>query len=82
MKEGRAQGRTDAKINAEIEVFNLGDHYWKKLHDWSKQFSPLYGRDENLVIAASRNGWLPSDKQAKELLRIRAVMIELGFSSK
>ena len=82
MKEGRAQGRTDAKINAEIEVFNLGNHYWKKLHDWSKQFSPLYGRDENLVIAASRNGWLPSDKQAKELLRIRAVMIELGFSSK
>jgi hypothetical protein len=82
MKEGRAQGRLDAKINAEIQVITLGDHYWKKLHDWSKQFSPLYGRDENLVIAASRKGWLPSDKQAKELLRIEAEMIELGFVSK
>jgi len=82
MKEGRAQGRLDAKINAEIEVISLGDHYWKKLHDWSKQFSPLYGRDENLVIAASRKGWLPSDKQAKELLRIQSEMIEQGFTSK
>jgi len=82
MREGKAQGRLDAKINAEIQVISLGEHYWKKLHDWSKQFSPLYGRDENLVIAASRKGWLPSDKQAKELLRIEAEMIELGFTSK
>lgn len=82
MKEGRAQGRLDAKINAEIEVITLGNHYWRGLHDWSKQYSPLYGRDENLVIAASRKGWLPSDKQAKELLRIQSEMIELGFTSK
>jgi hypothetical protein len=82
MKEGRAQGRLDAKINVEIEVITLGNHYWRGLHDWSKQYSPLYGRDENLVIAASRKGWLPSDKQAKELLRIQSEMIELGFTSK
>ena len=82
MRAGRAQGRLEAKINAEIEVFELGENYWRKLHVWSKQFSPLYGRDESLVIAvSSRKGWLPSDRQAKELLRIRAEMIELGFTS-
>jgi hypothetical protein len=79
MREGRAQGRMDARINASIEVITLGDSYWKKLYEWSKEFSPLYGRDENLLIAASRKGWIPSDKQAKELLRIQSEMIEFGF---
>jgi hypothetical protein len=82
IKEGTAQGKLDAKINAVITVINLGENYWRKLHDWSKQFSPLYGRDESLVIAASRKGWMPSDKQAIELLRIQGEMIEFGFTSK
>ena len=81
MKEGRAQGRLDAKINAEAAVIALGDHYWKKLHGWSKQFSPLYGQEEILVIAASRKGWVPNDKQTKRLLCIQTTMIELGFTS-
>jgi hypothetical protein len=81
IKESRAQGRLDVGINAVVEVFNLGNQYWRELYEWSKRFSPLFGRDENLVIAASRVGWVPSDKQAKELLRIREEMIELGFKS-
>jgi hypothetical protein len=80
VKDSKSQGRLDAKINAEIEVFTLGASYWKKLHEWSKIYEPLYGRDENLVIAATRQGWLPSDKQAKELLRIQAAMIQSGFN--
>jgi hypothetical protein len=80
LKDSRTQGRLDAKINAEIEVVTLGATYWKKLHEWSRNFEPLYGRDESLVIAATRTGWLPSDKQAKELLRIRASMIQSGFN--
>ena len=80
IKDGRIQGRLDAKINAEIEVVNLGASYWKKLHEWSRTFEPLYGRDESLLIAATRIGWLPSDKQAKDLLRIRAAMIQSGFN--
>jgi hypothetical protein len=81
MKESIAQGRLDAKINAEIEVITLGNHYWKNLHNWSQQFSPLFGRDESLVVAASRKGWFPTDKQAKQLLSIQVEMIKLGFSS-
>lgn len=82
IKEGKAQGRLDAKINAEIEVITLGVEYWKKLYAWSKQYAPIYGRDESLVIAASRKNWFPSDKQAKELLRIQSEMIEQGFVAK
>jgi hypothetical protein len=69
LKDSRTQGRLDAKINAEIEVVTLGATYWKKLHEWSRNFEPLYGRDESLVIAATRTGWLPSDKQAKEFVK-------------
>jgi hypothetical protein len=82
MKEGIAQGKLDAKINAVIAVITQGENYWRKLHEWSRQFSPLYGRDETLVIAASRKGWMPSDRQAKELLRIQGEMIEFGFTAK
>lgn len=82
--QNRRDGREDASINAVIDVVNLGRNYWNELLVWSKSFEPLYGREASLLIsAATRLGsWVPTDKQAKELLNIKAQMQEAGFLAK
>ena len=82
--QNRRDGLEDASINAVIEVVALGQQYWSDLLAWSKNYEPIYGRDASLLnSAATRLGsWIPTDKQAKELLKIKDQMQESGFLAK
>lgn len=79
-RDAAVQARDDASINAVVEVFNLGQSgCWKKLIDWSSKYSPLVGRDMDLVRLASRGGWIPSDRQAAALMKILRRLEQEGF---
>ncbi len=80
-RENSVAGKENSKIDALSTVVNLGTEYWKKLADWARDFSPIYGKEADLVRLASRHGWVPSDKQAAALMSIRARLEREGFRS-
>lgn len=78
-RENFVAGRENTKIDALSTVISLGVRYWQELADWARQYSPIYGKEADLVRLASRHGWIPSDKQAAVLMSIRARMEREGF---
>ena len=80
--DGRAEGAQDSAINAVVEVVNLSQSgCWTRLSDWSRRFSPIYGKEADLVRNASRQGWIPSDRQAARLIQVLKRMEQEGFSA-
>jgi hypothetical protein len=82
--QNRREGLEDASINAVIEVVALSKKYWSDLLSWSKNYEPIYGRNATLLnSAATRLGsWIPTDNQAKELLKIKDQMQKSGYLAK
>lgn len=80
-KDNSLAGREISKIDALSTVVSLGTAYWQKLADWARVHSPIYGREADLVRLASRQGWIPSDKQAAALMSVRARLEMEGFRS-
>jgi len=74
------QATEDAVINAVVDVVRLGQAgCWRRLSEWSRQYSPLVGRDADLVRLASRGGWVPADRQAQALMKILRRLELEGF---
>jgi hypothetical protein len=74
------QAAEDAVINAVVEVFNLGQSgCWKRLSDWSCKYSPLVGKEADLVRLATQGKWIPSDKQAAVLMKVLGRLEHEGF---
>src|SRR5690606_34133268 len=78
-RENSIAGRENTKIDALSTVISLGVEYWLELSDWARQYSPIYGKEADIVRLASRHGWIFSDKQAAVLMSIRARMEREGF---
>ena len=78
-RENSLAGKENIKINALSTVVSLGTEYWQKLADWARENEPIYGKEADLVRQASRQGWVPSDRQAVVLISIRAQMEMTGF---
>lgn len=75
---GRA--KEDAVINGVIEVVSLGETgCWKQLSDWAKRYSPLFGKEADLVRLASSGTWVPSDKYAAVLMKVLRRLEQEGF---
>jgi hypothetical protein len=74
------QAAEDAVINDIVEVFKLSQSgCWKKLKDWSRQYSPLFGKESDMVNLASQGKWVPSDKQAAVLMKLLKRLEQEGF---
>lgn len=79
LKQNASQGNENNKIDALTTVVTLGTGYWSNLASWAAEYSPIYGKEADLVRLASRKGWIPTDKQAAALMALRARLEREGF---
>lgn len=71
------------QVSAEIELVNLGADYWKKVLEFGRNDKLLSEMEDGLLsVAASfdTTGRIPSDKQAKLIMRIRNRLFDEGLS--
>jgi len=74
------QALEDMTIDAIVTVVNLRESgCWNRLGEWSRRYRPLFGRDADLLRMASRAKWVPSDKQAKDLMKLLRQLEQDGF---
>lgn len=79
-RDAAVQATEDVAINSVVEAVNLSQTgCWKRLSDWAQKYSPLYGKDMDLVRNASRVTWIPTDRQAASLMRILMRLEREGF---
>lgn len=79
-KRGRTQGTEDAKINVVVQVHELRvSGCWSRLSEWSKKYSPIYGKEADLLRNVLQPTWLPSDAQAKVLMALLKRLDSEGF---
>lgn len=79
-KKGRVQGAEDAKINAVVQVHVLRQAgCWTRLSEWSKKYSPVYGKEADLLRNVLQPMWIPSDAQAKVLMKLLNRLDSEGF---
>jgi hypothetical protein len=80
-KAGRTQGIEDARISVVLQVHELrGAGCWSRLSEWSKQHSPIHGREADLLRNALKPMWIPSDAQARVLMKLLDRLESEGFS--
>jgi len=81
--EAFARASEDAVINAVVMVVSLAkDGCWSRMLEWSRQYSPLFGKEADLVRLAARGSWVPSDRQAATLVNLLKRFEQEGFSRK
>ena len=79
-KEAIERAQEDKTIDALLEVHRLkAAGVWSKAITWAAKYSPLYGRDADLIKLADRCIPLPSDRQAKAIMQILARLESEGF---
>ena len=82
----RIQGEIKEKklekdVNCMVEIYNLGNDYWKNLLNEAikrRILSPMEIDLINLAIAFTENKKVPSDKQAKLIWKIRDKLDQAG----
>lgn len=76
----KEQAEEDCVINNVVKVFNLGQTgCWQRLSDWAKKYSPVFGKEADLLRLASKGAWVPSDKQAAILMKLLRRLEQEGF---
>jgi hypothetical protein len=79
-RSGRSAQRLDNGIVAQTKVIDLGETYWRDLKKFALRTRALSDDDLSLLdVAALEGGRVPSERQAKKILAIRARIVELGF---
>jgi hypothetical protein len=79
----KKEQRVSNQVSAEIELVNLGADYWKKVLAFGKNDKLLTEMEEGLLNVAANfdtTGRIPSDKQAKLIMRIRSRLFDEGLS--
>lgn len=75
------QGVVD-RINAQIEVANLGGGYWAQMLSWGRARNLVSPDQARLLTVASRlPARLPTERESVKLLEIRRELESEGFSS-
>lgn len=75
--------RVSNEVNAEIELVSLGADYWKKVLEFGRNDRLLSEMEDGLLNVAANfdtTGRIPSDKQAKLIMRIRSRLFDEGLS--
>ncbi|MDT3706284.1 MAG: AIPR family protein [Thiobacillus sp.] len=78
-RDQRQQGKMDIGIHSQTEVMLKGTSYWAGLAEWARQFSPIFGKESDLVRNASKKGWTPTPLQAACLIKVSQRLESEGF---
>lgn len=80
-KEAKKERKVINQLNAEIEVVNLGEEYWKRALEYGISNKLLTPMEEDLLrVASNFSNKVPSTKQSNIILEIRAKLLEEGFT--
>ncbi len=78
--EARVEQGQVNRINAQIEVVELGSSHWATLEEWGRSMNLLNPDQLKLLRTAVRmNVRLPNERESAKLLELRAAMIAEGF---
>jgi len=80
-RQSLQSGNLDSGIKAVTTVITLGPLYWHDLSVWARKYSPIYGKEADLVRNASRKGWIPTPSQAACLVKVSERLDGEGFVS-
>lgn len=75
--------KVNNQVNAEIELVTLGADYWRKVQEFGRNDKLLSEMEDGLLNVAANfdiTGRIPSDKQAKLIMRIRNRLYDEGLS--
>jgi hypothetical protein len=81
--EAKKEQKKVDKLNQQVAVVQLGQHYWKKVLDFGTSKKKLFAIELDLIKMASRmedTGRVPSEKQSKIILRVLEKMKLEGFN--
>ncbi len=79
-KHAAVQAKEDGVISAVVEVITMREAgCWHRLNEWARRFSPLFGKEADLVRLASREDWVPTDRQATVLIKLLSRLEQEGF---
>lgn len=86
IKDIQKDAKTGRKIANEVDnlkyIISAGESYWNQVYEWGKERKLLTDMEDSLLKMAkniSITGKLPSDRQAKVIIRTRDKLIEDGM---
>lgn len=86
IKDAQKSAKEDRKIANEIDdlkfIISVGENYWSQVYEWGRERRLLTDTEDSLlrmVKSISITGKLPSDRQAKVIIRARNKLIEDGM---
>ena len=81
VRDAKKEQRMDSGIDAQVKVMELGSKYWVNLRHFGKQMTSLSAKDISILASATgESGRLPSELQARALMKMSATMESLGFT--
>jgi hypothetical protein len=81
-KEAKNERKIENEIAAIKIILNLGQEYWDKVYAWAGSRKILSEMENSLILMAvniNRTGKIPSDKQAKIILKTRDRLLSEGM---
>ena len=84
-QDSKKDRKLENQLNADIEVIQLGQDYWKKVYNWGVEQKTLSQFESDLLKIASSfgdTGKIPSSKQCASILGIRNKLIADGMPKK
>ena len=86
IKDVQKDAKVERKIANEIDdlkfIISVGGNYWNQVYEWGKERNLLTEMEDSLLIMAkniSVTGKIPSDRQAKVIIRTRDRLIGDGM---
>lgn len=86
IKDVQKDAKVERKIANEIDdlkfIISVGENYWNQVYEWGKERNLLTEMEDSLLIMAkniSVTGKIPSDRQAKVIIRTRDRLIGDGM---
>jgi len=79
-KDAKADQDIESSIAVETLVFTLGTEYWKEMREFGRKELLLSPDDDGILKFAATPGKIPSEKQCKRLMQIKARLEGEGFS--
>lgn len=81
IQAARRAHKFDSKINAQVDIFNLGTNYWSKIAKDAVNYGLSYGDIDfiNSIALYIRRNSLPTDKQVSRLLKVVEKLEDKGY---
>lgn len=75
----KVEAKIDAGVDALKEVFAFGNKNWVRLKQWADEKNAVTPKEVDLLRVAINPKWMPSDRQAQDLIRLLRRLRDEGF---